>query len=47
MAILPDEPEAPDRVDALASNHPIPISAATVAEALSPTAAEREPGWKP
>ena len=34
MAILLDEPEAPDCVDALASNHPILISAATVAEAL-------------
>ena len=34
MAILLNEPEAPDCVDALASNHPILISAATVAEAL-------------
>ena len=34
MAILLDEPEAEDCADALASNHPVLISAATVAEAL-------------
>ena len=34
MAILLDEPEAADCADALAANHPILISAATVAEAL-------------
>ena len=34
MAILLDEPEAQDCADALASNHPVLISAATIAEAL-------------
>ena len=34
MAILLDEPEAQDCTDALASNHPILVSAATIAEAL-------------
>ena len=34
MAILLDEPEAEDWSDALASNHPVLISAATVAKAL-------------
>ena len=34
MAILLDEPEAADCAHALASNHPVLISAATVAEAL-------------
>ena len=34
MAILLDEPQAPDCIEALASSHPILISAATVAEAL-------------
>ena len=34
MAVLLDEPEAEDWADALASNHPVLISAATVAEAL-------------
>ena len=34
MAILLDEPEAVDCADALADNHPVLISAATVAEAL-------------
>ena len=34
MAILLDEPDAADCADALASNHPVLISAATVAEAL-------------
>lgn len=34
MAILLDEPEAADCADALASNHPVLISAATVAEAM-------------
>ncbi len=34
MAILFDEPEAAECADALASSHPVLISAATVAEAL-------------
>ena len=34
MAILLDEPDSADCADALASNHPVLISAATVAEAL-------------
>ena len=34
MAILLDEPQAPDCAKALASGHPILISAATVAESL-------------
>ena len=34
MAILLDEPEAEDCADALVSNHPVLISAGTVAEAL-------------
>ena len=34
MAILLDEPEAANCADALASNHPVLVSAATVAEAL-------------
>ncbi len=34
MAILLNEPEAQDCADALASNHPVLISAATIAEAL-------------
>ena len=34
MAILLDEPEAVNCADALASNHPVLVSAATVAEAL-------------
>ena len=33
MAVLLDEPEAEDCADALASNHPVLIPAATVAEA--------------
>jgi len=34
MVVVLDEPEAEDCADALASNHPVPISAATVAVAL-------------